>query len=145
MAIYRVWDFGGWKRRAWPGQYIGGKNKVSFSGLTTGRNKLTFRPKMKHRPFLQITLSTKPLGLEEGPQGRNVTCQYVMIRRKKSASKTKTSTTTTPVVPTDSTDLETAPAKVVGSGHKTKGKKRKSEGSQGSGLDPTRGGKKRKK
>jgi hypothetical protein len=142
MAIYRVWSSGEWTRRAWSGQYIGGKNKVSSSDYMD-RNKLTFRPKMKHRPFLQITLSSKPLGLEEGPQGRNVTCQYVMVRRKRSASKT--STTATPVVPTDSTNQETAQVKVGAVHPKTKGEKRKSEGSQGSGLDPTRGGKKRKK
>jgi hypothetical protein len=109
------------------------------------RNKLTSRPKMKYRPFLQITLSTKPLGLEEGPQGRNITCQYVMIRRKKSASKTKTSTTTISAVPADGTNEEAAQVKVGAVNPKSKGEKRKSEGSQGSGLDPTRGGKKRKK
>jgi hypothetical protein len=34
---------------------------------------------MTHRPFLQITLSTKPLGLEKE---HNVTCQYVMSKRR---------------------------------------------------------------
>ena len=47
------------------------------------------RPRMVHRPYLQITLSTQPLGLEVGPKGRNVTCQYVMVRRRKPRSNTK--------------------------------------------------------
>lgn len=38
---------------------------------------------MLHRPYLQITLSTRPLGLEEAPKGRNVSCQYVIKRRRK--------------------------------------------------------------
>jgi len=38
---------------------------------------------MTHRPFLQITLSPKPLGLELGEEGRSVTCQYIMIKRRK--------------------------------------------------------------
>ncbi|WWD17481.1 hypothetical protein CI109_101922 [Kwoniella shandongensis] len=37
------------------------------------------KPKMTHSPYLQITLSTRPLGLEEK---RNVSCQYVLARRK---------------------------------------------------------------
>ena len=42
---------------------------------------------MIHHPYLEITLSTKPLGLEEK---RDVTLQYVVTRRKKSReSKTK--------------------------------------------------------
>lgn len=38
------------------------------------------RPKMTHRPYLQITLSTRPLGLEKG---RNVTCQTVLVGRRR--------------------------------------------------------------
>ncbi len=46
------------------------------------------RPKMTHNPFLQITLSTKPLGLEAGVE---VTCQYVLASRKRSRGKRKNS------------------------------------------------------
>lgn len=42
-----------------------------------------FRPKMTHHPYLQITLSTTPIGLEEGESGRSVTCQYVLAKRKR--------------------------------------------------------------
>ncbi|CAK9786144.1 hypothetical protein CC85DRAFT_283745 [Cutaneotrichosporon oleaginosum] len=38
------------------------------------------KPKMTHRPYLQITLSTRPLGLEKG---RNVTCQTVYVGRRR--------------------------------------------------------------
>ncbi|GMK57282.1 hypothetical protein CspeluHIS016_0401160 [Cutaneotrichosporon spelunceum] len=41
------------------------------------------KPKMTHRPFLQITLSTRPLGLEQGRTGRNVTCQTVFVARRR--------------------------------------------------------------
>jgi hypothetical protein len=44
---------------------------------------------MIHRPFLQITLCTRPLGLEKGPKGRNVTCQYVTTRKRKNKGKGK--------------------------------------------------------
>jgi len=48
-----------------------------------------FRPKMLHRPFLQITLCTRPLDLEDGPEGRNVSCQYITMRRRKNKNKGK--------------------------------------------------------
>jgi hypothetical protein len=35
---------------------------------------------MTHHPYLTITLSTKPLGLEKN---RNTTCQYVLSRRQR--------------------------------------------------------------
>ncbi len=35
---------------------------------------------MLHRPYLQVTLSTVPLGLEKG---RNVTCQTVFVGRRR--------------------------------------------------------------
>lgn len=35
---------------------------------------------MTHRPYLQITLCTRPLGLEKG---RNVTCQTVFVGRRR--------------------------------------------------------------
>jgi hypothetical protein len=41
------------------------------------------RPKMTHRPFLQITLSCRPIGLELGEEGRNITCQYTLIKRRR--------------------------------------------------------------
>lgn len=102
---------------------------------------------MKHRPFLQITLSTRPLGLEEGVKGRNITCQYVMVRRKKSKSKTNTNkgSVASNDGNGDDTNDSTVQVKVGKMDPKSKGEKRKSEGSQGSGLDATRGGKKRKK
>lgn len=114
---------------------------------------------MSHRPFLQITLSTQPLGLEEGVKGRNVTCQYVMVRRKKAKSKMKSSEAETAGArgvkddhPTVAVHTEEEAQKKSGShdknragGDKTKDKgiKRKSESSQP--LDEARGGKKRKK
>ncbi|ORY32570.1 hypothetical protein BCR39DRAFT_522914 [Naematelia encephala] len=42
------------------------------------------QPKMTHQPFLQITLSTSPLGWESR---RGVTCQYVMVRRRRPRNK----------------------------------------------------------
>lgn len=43
---------------------------------------------MTHHPYLQITLSTAPLGLEErdGEVGRNTTCQYVLGKRARTGS-----------------------------------------------------------
>ena len=38
---------------------------------------------MTHRPYIQITLSPRPLGLEKGEEGRNVTCQYTLIKRRR--------------------------------------------------------------
>jgi hypothetical protein len=70
-----------------------------------------------------------------------------MVRRKK--SKTKTNTNKGPVASkdgnADDTNDSTDQVKVGKMDPKSKGEKRKSEGSQGSGLDATRGGKKRKK
>ena len=40
---------------------------------------------MTHRPYLQITLSTRPLGLEKN---QNVTCQHALRKRGRSG-KTK--------------------------------------------------------
>jgi hypothetical protein len=105
---------------------------------------------MIHRPYLQITLSTQPLGLEEGAKGRNVTCQYVMTRRK----KTKSAQVGDVGVGTDITKGnaegkgrgQAGGTKDGGHGDKAakdKGIKRKSESSQP--VDASRGGKKRKK
>lgn len=44
---------------------------------TNSRVYLTDRPKMTHRPYLQITLATRPLDLD---QAQNVTCQYIMTK-----------------------------------------------------------------
>ena len=41
-------------------------------------------PKMTHRPFLQITLSTRPLGLEKE---KNITCQYLLANRRRNPRK----------------------------------------------------------
>lgn len=41
---------------------------------------------MTHNLFLQITLSTKPLGLEEGI---GMTCQYVLAARRRGHGKNK--------------------------------------------------------
>lgn len=101
---------------------------------------------MVHRPYLQITLSTRPLGLEEGIKGRNITCQYVMVRRRKNRSKQST-------VPTAPESASAAPAKVAVETERPNERrgveladaavKRKADGSQVS--DSVRGGKKRKK
>ena len=45
-----------------------------------------FRPKMTHKPYLLITLSTKPLGLEEGV---GIACQYVLATRRRSRKRAK--------------------------------------------------------
>ncbi|KAK8864221.1 hypothetical protein IAR55_001467 [Kwoniella newhampshirensis] len=52
-----------------------GGSSHDLTRVLGGRTK----PKMTHCPYLQITLSTRPLGLEEK---RNVTCQYVLAKRK---------------------------------------------------------------
>jgi hypothetical protein len=100
---------------------------------------------------MQITLSTKPLGLEEGVKGRNVTCQYVMIRRKNPNSKPKPKAG----ISQEGEGMNTAqPPKQDQSGlekdvdhqaEKDKGEKRKMGSSQASHSDTIRGGKKRKK
>lgn len=96
---------------------------------------------------MQITLSTKPLGLEAGVKGRNVTCQYVMIRRKnnpKSVPKAVASKEGegTKVSKEDGADKQKDDTAQSG---KDVGEKRKIESSQASTSDPIRGGKKRKK
>jgi len=63
-----------------------GKTKyVSIARITKAHliTRADPRPKMTHRPFLQITLSPKPLGVELGEEGRSVTCQYTLIKRRK--------------------------------------------------------------
>ncbi|KAK4686428.1 hypothetical protein P7C73_g3700, partial [Tremellales sp. Uapishka_1] len=50
--------------------------RTDLERVLSGKTK----PKMTHQPYLKITLSTRPLGLEKQ---RNVTCQYVMIRRRR--------------------------------------------------------------
>lgn len=40
---------------------------------------------MTHRPYLQITLSTRPLGLEDDPK-TSVTCQYTLVRKRKAGA-----------------------------------------------------------
>jgi hypothetical protein len=40
---------------------------------------------MTHRPYLQITLSTRPLGLEDDPK-TCVTCQYTLVRKRKAGA-----------------------------------------------------------
>lgn len=71
----------------------------------------------------------------------------MMVRRKKSTLKRNTDAG--PVASKDGdgdgTNESTVQVKVGKMDPKSKGEKRKSEGSQGSGLDATRGGKKRKK
>lgn len=110
--------------------------------------KLISRPKMKHQPFMQITLSTRPLGLEEGVKGRNVTCQYVMTRRKKPRMQSG-------VTKAGMKEVDAAlSTKKDESGNQTEkldqlgmdqGEKRKIGSSQASATEGTRGGKKRKK
>jgi hypothetical protein len=84
-------------------------------------------------------------------KGRNVTCQYVMVRRKNSNSKPKT----TAGISQEGGEMDTAqPPKKDESGlerdknteaDKDKGEKRKMGSSQASHSDTIRGGKKRKK
>jgi hypothetical protein len=101
---------------------------------------------------MQITLSTRPLGLEEGVKGRNVTCQYVMTRRKNSKTKPKMNAG----VSKERDEMDTAQPpredqsdgkkdKSVDQWDKDKGEKRKMGSSQASHSDTIRGGKKRKK
>lgn len=42
------------------------------------------RPKMTHHPYLEITLSARPLGLESE---RDTTCQYLLVRRRRNRGK----------------------------------------------------------
>lgn len=112
------------------------------------------RPKMVHRPFLQITLSTKPLGLEQGPKGRNVTCQYVMVRRRKSKLNSGNEGDAGPSVPDSEQSSKIVAVEGASGGQEKMGAakererkgenaiKRKAASSQ---PDATRGGKKRKK
>ena len=50
---------------------------------------MPYRPKMTHHPFLQITLSTRPLGLEKrhDPDGHGghtfITCQHITVPRRR--------------------------------------------------------------
>ena len=112
---------------------------------------LTSRPKMTHHPYLQITLSTSPLGLEAGEAGRNVTCQYIMAKRKRGAA-TKNSVAEDVAKeliatekgegdearPRGKTVPQRAPPKARDPGSLVKGQKRKSE------TDPESGGKRSK-
>jgi len=106
---------------------------------------------MKHQPYMQITLCTKPLGLEEGVEGRNVTCQYVMIRRKNPNSKPRIKAGTskegeemdTTQLPQD--DESGDKKDMGGQAENETGEKRKMGSSQASHSDTIRGGKKRKK
>ena len=106
---------------------------------------------MKHQPFMQITLSTRPLGLEEGSKGRNVTCQYVMVRRKKAFLKSTQKKEPSNGVQKSETDgvsqKHAADEQKSKSAENVKdtGEKRKIGSSQVSCPDFTRGGKKRKK
>jgi hypothetical protein len=107
---------------------------------------------MKHQPYMQITLSTRPLGLEEGVKGRNVTCQYVMTCRKNSKIKPKINAGASK----EGEEMDTAQPpkgdqsdekkdKAIDQADKDKGEKRKMGSSQASHSDTIRGGKKRKK
>jgi hypothetical protein len=106
---------------------------------------------MKHQPYMQITLSTRPLGLEEGVKGRAVTCQYAMVRRKKSSSRPKT----TAGISKEGEEMNTAQPPnndesglqkdMAGQAEKDTREKRKMGSSQASHSDTIRGGKKRKK
>ncbi|GFZ44156.1 hypothetical protein JCM24511_01877 [Saitozyma sp. JCM 24511] len=42
------------------------------------------KPKMTHHPYLEITLSARPLGLESE---RDTTCQYLLVRRRRNRGK----------------------------------------------------------
>lgn len=42
------------------------------------------RPKMSHSPYLQITLSAKPL---EDLERKGATCQYVLVKKKQRGKK----------------------------------------------------------
>ncbi|WWD02775.1 hypothetical protein V865_000817 [Kwoniella europaea PYCC6329] len=69
---------------------------VSEEGIAGEMNGLErvlkgkLRPKMTHHPYLTITLSTIPLGLE---QKRNVTVQHTLVKAKNSKKNKKASKT----------------------------------------------------
>lgn len=105
---------------------------------------------MIHRPYLQITLSTKALGLEEGPKGRNVTCQYLMVRRRKSTQSEIKTAAQAVTTAKEGVSIAANKAKNDGTGGEEEKElvgekvvKRKAGSSQSS--DSIRGGKKRKK
>ena len=108
---------------------------------------------MTHHPYLQITLSTSPLGLEDGEAGRNVSCQYVLAKRKRgAAAKTfVTDDVADKLVALDQEEgdgkaegrtqarRQKAPPKSRGPGALVKGQKRKSETDVGSGGKRSKG------
>jgi len=100
---------------------------------------------------MQITLSTRPLGLEEGVKARNVTCQYVMIRRKNSSTKPKMKAGgmhegEEMIGAQPPKQDESGPEKdKTNQAEKDTREKRKMGSSQASHSDTIRGGKKRKK
>ncbi|KAL7421756.1 hypothetical protein Q5752_003527 [Cryptotrichosporon argae] len=53
---------------------------MDLTRVLSGKSK----PKMTHRPYLQITLSTRPLGLHAQ---RNVSCQCTVVRRRKAGAR----------------------------------------------------------
>jgi hypothetical protein len=90
--------------------------------------------------------------LEEGVKGRNVTCQYVMTRRRNPKTKSKTNAGVSKEGEEMATDQpakedqsDEKKDKAVDQGDKDKGEKRKMGSSQTSHPDTIRGGKKRKK
>ena len=100
---------------------------------------------------MQITLSARPLGLEEGVKGRNVTCQYVMIRRKNSSTKPKMKAGGMNEgekmnIAQQPKQHESGPERDMDNqAEKDTREKRKMGSSQASHSDTIRGGKKRKK
>ncbi|WVQ67876.1 uncharacterized protein L199_006081 [Kwoniella botswanensis] len=71
----------------------GTESEEAMGGEMNGLERVLkgkLRPKMTHHPYLTITLSTIPLGLE---QKRNVTVQHTMVKAKNSKKKKKASKT----------------------------------------------------
>lgn len=88
---------------------------------------------MTHHPYMQITLSTRPLGREAKP---NITCQYVTVKRKDAPLKREKNVSAIPKIAAESEGLDIG--EIIQRGED--GKKRKSLPSQ----DSAGRGKKRK-
>ncbi|EIW70864.1 hypothetical protein TREMEDRAFT_61376 [Tremella mesenterica DSM 1558] len=133
---YIVWARETSRKGLWQYTITGSENQqatVDLNRVLEGKTK----PKMSHHPWLEITLSTSPLGLEKE---YGVTCQYVLTGRKRSKKGRKNmdtphapTATAGPTVIDTSTETEEKVVETPSSGQNLINdgkKKRKSEGSQ---------------
>lgn len=68
-------------RMDWRGSLRGRLSEFTSSEMNiSGTKSDCFRPKMTHYPYLEITLSTHPLGLEKEP---DTSCQYIVAARNR--------------------------------------------------------------